>query len=47
MEQVIRDMIDWEQPFPPEEYADRRRKLQRALDGAGYDAILVTAPRDY
>lgn len=47
VERIIRDMIDWEQPFPPEEYAARRARLQSALQGAGYDGILVTAPRDY
>ena len=43
VERIIRDMIDWEQPFPPEEYAARRARLQSALQGAGYDGILVTA----
>ena len=46
MEQQIRDQIDWPQPFPPEEYADRRARLQAALGAAGLDAILVTEPRD-
>ncbi len=46
MEQVIRDMIDWEQPFPPEEYAERRVKVRTALETAGFDGILVTSPRD-
>ena len=38
---------DWEQPFPSEEYAERRLKVKEALEQAGYDGILVTAPRDY
>jgi Xaa-Pro aminopeptidase len=45
--QDIRDRIDWEQPFPPEEYADRRARVGAALERAGYDGILVTAPRDF
>jgi Xaa-Pro aminopeptidase len=40
-------MIDWEQPFPSEEYAERRERLREALRISGYDGILVTAPRDY
>ena len=47
MEPAIRDMIDWEQPFPPQEYMDRRAKIKSALETAGYDGILVTEPRDY
>lgn len=46
MEQVVRDAIDWEQPFPPEEYATRRERLTAALQAAGYAGILVTEPRD-
>lgn len=47
MQSAIRNSLDWEQPFPPEEYADRRKKVKEALEAAGYDGILVTAPRDY
>lgn len=47
MDKVIRDAVDWEQPFPPEEYAARREKVRAASESAGYDGILVTAPRDY
>src|SRR5262245_16257922 len=47
MDTNIRGQIDWEQPFPFEEYAERRLKVKRALEQAGYDGILVTAPRDY
>ncbi len=47
MQSAIRNSLDWDQPFPPEEYADRRSKVKQALETAGYDGILVTAPRDY
>ena len=47
MESAIRDMIDWEQPFPSEEYAERRAKVRAALEAAGYDGMVVTEPRDY
>ncbi|WP_436644013.1 M24 family metallopeptidase [Microbaculum sp. FT89] len=47
MDKGIREGIDWEQPFPDEEYAQRRARVQRALERAGYDGMLVTAPRDY
>ena len=46
MEQTVREMIDWAQPFPPEEYAERRAKIATALGNAGYDGMLVTAPQD-
>ncbi|MFZ5674617.1 MAG: M24 family metallopeptidase [Pseudomonadota bacterium] len=47
MDMNIRSRVDWEQPFPPEEYAERRAKVKKALEEAGYDGIVVTAPRDY
>lgn len=47
MEQIIREQIDWQQPFPPEEYIERRTKVKSALESVGYDGIVVTAPRDY
>lgn len=47
MEQVVRDAIDWEQPFPADEFMERRKKVQAALATAGYDGILMTAPRDF
>lgn len=47
MESVIRDQIDWQQPFTTEEYAARRARVKAALEAAGYDGMLVTAPRDY
>ncbi|MDZ4736975.1 MAG: Xaa-Pro peptidase family protein [Rhodospirillaceae bacterium] len=44
MKQFIREQVTWPQPFPAEEYADRRRRVRAALQAAGLDAILVTAP---
>ena len=46
MRQDIRDQIDWEQPFPPEEYAERRRKVREAMARAGIDGLLVTGAAD-
>ncbi len=46
MQQEIRESIDWEQPFPPQEYAARRDKVCAALVGEGIDGILVTGPAD-
>ena len=46
MEQSIRDRIDWEQPFPPEEYAERRGKVRVAMARDGIDGILVTGAAD-
>jgi Xaa-Pro dipeptidase len=40
----LRDQIDWQQPFPAEEYAARRAKVRAALSDANLDAILVTTP---
>ncbi len=42
MQQDIRESIDWEQPFPPEEYAERGDKVCAALVREGVDGILVT-----
>jgi len=46
MQQSIRDRIDWEQPFPPEEYAERRRQVREAMAREGIDGILVTGAAD-
>lgn len=46
MKQSIRDLIDWEQPFPPEEYAERRRKVRAAMARAGIDGLFVTGAAD-
>ena len=37
---------DWEQPFPPEEYAARRTAVARKIGDMGFDAVLVTNPSD-
>lgn len=46
MQQIIRDQIDWEQPFPGEEYAERRARVRDALAVRALDGMLVTSPRD-
>jgi Xaa-Pro aminopeptidase len=46
MQQSIRDRIDWEQSFPPEEYAVRREKVREAMAREGIDGILVTGAAD-
>jgi len=46
MEQSIRDRIDWEPPFPPEEYAARRQKVREAMARDGVDGLLVTGAAD-
>ena len=46
MKDYLRQQVDWEQPFPAEEYADRRKRLRQALADHGYDAIYVTNPAD-
>lgn len=37
----LRDQIDWEQPFPHEEYVERRAKVRAAMKEAGLDAMYV------
>ncbi len=46
MQQSIRDRIDWKQPFPTEEYAERRRQVRAAMAREGIDGILVTGAAD-
>lgn len=46
MQSYLRDQIDWEQPFPAEEYASRRAKVRQAIADQGLDAIYVTNPAD-
>lgn len=41
-----RTEADWEQPFPPEEYAARRARVAGFLEARGIDALLVTNPAD-
>ncbi len=44
MKPYLRDQIDWQQPFPPEEYASRRARVRKAMAAAGVDALFVTTP---
>lgn len=44
MQPHLREQIDWTQPFPPEEYAERRARVRQALGEADLDAIYVTTP---
>ena len=46
MKTYLRDQIDWEQPFPPEEYAERRAKVRAAMAEAGFDALYVVRRTD-
>ncbi len=46
MKTYLRDQIDWEQPFPPEEYAERRAKVRAAMAEAGLDALYVIRRAD-
>jgi len=46
MKTYLRDQIDWEQPFPPEEYAERRAKVRAAMAEAGLDALYVIRRTD-
>jgi Xaa-Pro aminopeptidase len=43
---AIRASIDWQQPFPAEEYAARRARVRAALAAHRLDAIFVTSPPD-
>ena len=44
MKPYLRDQVDWEQPFPPQEYAARRAKVRKALEESNLDAIYITTP---
>ncbi len=44
MKTYLRDQVDWQQPFPAEEYAVRRAKVRKALMDSSLDAIFVTTP---
>ena len=46
MNQSIRDLIDWEQPFPSEEYAERGKQVRAAMARAGIDGLFVTGAAD-
>lgn len=44
MKTYLRRQVDWPQAFPPEEYAERRKKVRDALAKRKLDAIYVTTP---
>ena len=46
MKTYLRDQIDWEQPFPAEEYAERRAKVRAAMAEAGLDGLFVVRRAD-
>jgi Xaa-Pro aminopeptidase len=46
MKEHLRKQVDWPQPFPPEEYAERRKRVRAALAEAKLDAVYVTIPAD-
>ena len=46
MKEYLRQQVDWQQPFPPAEYARRRTQVRGALIGAQLDALYVTTPAD-
>ena len=46
MQDYLKDQVDWEQPFPAEEYAGRRARVRQALAERGLDAIYITNPAD-
>lgn len=40
-------MVNYELPFPPEEYAERYRRVLSAMAMKGVDVAIVTMPRDF
>ena len=44
MQTYLRNQVDWPQPFPAEEYAERRAKVRRALAEVNLDAIFINTP---
>jgi len=46
MKTYLRDQIDWEQPFPAEEFAARRAKVRKAMAKAGLDGLYVVRRTD-
>ena len=46
MDQNTRDQIDWQQPFPHEEYTARQSRVRVALKAHGYTGILISSPPD-
>jgi Xaa-Pro aminopeptidase len=46
MHQPTRNQIDWEQPYPHEEYCSRQNRVRRALKTHGFSGILISSPPD-
>ena len=46
MHRPTRDQVNWEQPFPHEEYVARQNAVRRVLDEKGWSGILVSSPAD-
>ncbi|MCZ6667288.1 MAG: Xaa-Pro peptidase family protein [Gammaproteobacteria bacterium] len=46
MDQNTRNQIDWQQPFPHEEYYARQNRVRVALKAHGYTGILISSPPD-
>ncbi len=46
MHQPTRDQVNWDQPFPHEEYITRQSNVRAALNASGWSGILVTNPID-
>lgn len=46
MHRPTRDQVNWEQPFPHDEYVTRQNAVRRALDEEGCSGILVSSPAD-
>ena len=44
MDQNTRNQIDWQQPFPHEEYYARQNRVRVALKAHGYTGILISSP---
>ena len=46
MHQNTRDQVDWQQPFPHEEYYARQGRVRAALKAQGYTGVLISSPPD-
>ena len=44
--QQTRDQVDWEQPFPHQEYLQRQNRVRSAIESQGYSGILISNPAD-
>ncbi len=46
MHQATRDQVNWEQPFPHNEYVSRQNNVRRMLNANGYSGIFISRPAD-